>query len=259
MRLTSRDRSLFSSLALFGRLTTSQIARLLQMHLKVLQRRLRKLRQADYIRCIQLPNFGLGRGEYLWYLSGQGADFIGARFSKPRLTMHQTHQIDSNSLLIDVLKSFDDGEMACSALPEHFMRQASLAAIPDGSFLISAGGNSALFLLENDSGSEILSSLSLHDDMELKVITYSRMFEENEVGFFQRHFCKAGSLNRFRLLIVTTDARRLDAIARVAVEHDESGFVWITRRRSLRQNGIKGNIWQIPVTSEHGRCIVGRD
>lgn len=252
-RLTDRDLHILAMINKFGAMTTFQIAGLFNMHVKVCQRRLRKLAYSDYVRYVCIPSVK-GRNPHLFYFGGRSLQLLGLSSSKPRLTLQLSHQMKNTDVLIGIINSLKASRIQCHVLPEHVIRKALQDVIPDGAFMIEKDDRSALFLFENCAGTEIIRSASLHQDIESKIIRYTEMFEDNRVGFYEEYFqC---SFNRFRLLYVADGVKRLDAVSRVIAEHDRHGFVWMTTLSELKGNGICNGIWHVPAIGKPGQSII---
>ena len=66
MKLQDRDKQILKELFRFGCLTTHQIAQLFELNIKIAQRRLRILKNEDYVRKMSIPTKE-GRSPYLFY------------------------------------------------------------------------------------------------------------------------------------------------------------------------------------------------
>ncbi len=257
MRLVERDIELFKQLYLFGCMTTFQIARLFGMHIKICQRRLRKLKRVGYLESRPIPSTKPGKSQNLFYLGFEAASLLNTQAVKPRFTLQLSHQQKNTDLLIEIIHSFNESEIKCEILPEHLMRTANhgVEIIPDGSFMLEKDAKKALFLVENCAGTEIIISPTLNSDIETKIIKYADLFEDNNLEFYKEYF--GNSLNRFRLLYITNSKSRLSAISSIVIEHDKHGFIWLTTLPEFLKSGILGNIWQSPSLRKNNLSIIG--
>lgn len=254
MRLTERDTEILKAVHTFGFLTCLQIAVLFGMHLKVCQRRLRLLSKGGYLGRVPIPTVKAGRSPNLFYLGRQAEALLHVRSACPRLERKTSHAMKNADILIQVALSCRKQGLECGLLPEHTIRVAGLEVIPDGAFMLKRDGRSALFLLENCAGTEIVRSPTYNQDIETKIIRYTEIFEKNEIGFYKDYF-ECG-LRRFRLLYITNNSTRLRAISSVVLEHDIHGFVWLTTLGKLKK-GICANIWNVPAAERFNVPITG--
>ena len=257
MVITNRDINLFELLYLFQCLLTNQIAKLFGMNIKVCQRRLRILCNAGYLQKRLVPSNTPGASPLLYFLGINGASLLGVTISTPRFTRQLSHQQKNTDIMIDIFLAFQSlANFKIRLLPEHIIRTSNHhnGVIPDGSFILQKKDKSAMFFIENCSGSEIVFSPSYNEDIESKIIRYVEMFEKNNIAFYSYYFeCK---LNRFRLLYITNNESRLDSISKIISKHDSHGFIWICTLPKLLKNGVDDSIWFVPATGEINQRIV---
>jgi len=160
-------------------------------------------------------------------------------------------------ILIDIFLSFQEaGDIKFRLLPEHIIRTANKhnGTIPDGSFSLQKDKKSALFLIECCAGTEIMRSPTYNDDIESKIIRYIELFENNDIPFYSNYFeC---TFNRFRLLYITNNEKRLESISKIVAEHDKHGFILLTTMPKVLRYGVDGRIWFVPATGELNHKIV---
>ena len=256
MRITGRDIELFKAINDFQCLTKEQIAKLFAMNHKVCERRLRKLCSHGYLDKRPVPTTNPGKPPFLYY-PGQNTTAYGFPVSKrPRLTLQLSHQQKNTDIMIDFILQIKKEEIGYGVLPEHLIRTAEQEIIPDGAILLKRNNKTALLMLENCSGTEIIKSDSYHDDIENKIIRYSEMFENSTIRFYEDHF--ETKLERFRLLYITNNRYRLNSIAEVVKKYNEHGFFWMTTLGEFCSNGLKGKIWTIPgeIETQFNQAIV---
>ena len=258
MRLTERDLEIIRYVGAFGCMTSGQVAILFGMNIKVCQRLLRRLCRADYLRNLPMPTVKAGRCPNLFYLGSQGAFLLDAEVSKPRLTLKLSHQRRNTDLMISIIREFSDSGLKCEVLPESVFRSINPSAelIHDGVFALRRNGKSALFMLENCSGTESVKSPSFHEDIEVKMERYVELFEKPNIYLYENYFEQ--NFNRFRLLFITNNEQRKSLIGRLAMEHDKHGFIWITTLRDFQRHGVNAPIWAVPALDQYNRSILER-
>jgi hypothetical protein len=219
---------LFNALHAFQCLTKEDIHKLLfsECSKKNCERRLCKLAEASYLERLKIPNVNPGRAPFLYYL-GPKAEIYGFAGTKPRLTRQWTHQMKNSRLMIEFIISAREAGIDCEILPEHLIRASSQMIIPDGAILLKRESRSALFLIENCAGTEIIKSDSFHED---------EFYED----FFER------KLERFRVLYIANNQYRLNSIAEVAKRYNEHGFIWFATMNEFLRKGVAGKIWTVP-------------
>lgn len=258
MIIQTRDIRILEEVNRFGCLTTAQISALFCLHLKVSQRRLRKLLQKDYLRKVSVPTIKSGRSPYLFYLGSKGAELLDSAINKPRLTLSLSHQIKNSDILIRILLDLKDSCFECEVMPEHLIRMANSQAeiIQDGAFVLrdKESGKSCLFFLENCSGTIAVKSPTYNSDIESRFLSYVEVFTDNDIALFENFFCC--SFNRFRLLYITNNAQRLSALYRIISEHDKWGFIWLASLNDINKKGIAGNIWNVAAHNKSNLSIL---
>ena len=159
--------------------------------------------------------------------------------------------------MIDIFLSFQEAdEIKFRLLPERIIRSANQhnGTISDGSFSLQKDKKSALFFIENCSGTEILRSPTYNEDIESKIIRYVDLFENNDIPFYSNYFeC---TFNRFRLLYLTNNEKRIETISKIVAEHDKHGFILLTTLPTLQKHGVDASIWFVPATGEIEQKII---
>lgn len=255
VKVTYRDTDILKAVYTFGFLTSLQVSTLFEMHLKVCQKRLRILVKAGYLKTVPLPTVNAGRSPNLFYLGRQAEAMLDVRSACPRMERKTSHAMKNADILIQAALDCKAQEVECSLLPEHTIRVAGLEVIPDGAFMLKRGERRALFLLENCAGTEALKSQAFYHDIETKIIRYREIFEKNHVGFYENFF--ETELRRFRLLYIANNFTRLEAIIKLASEHDIHGFIWLTKLAELKK-GVLADIWSVPAAEEINVSIIGQ-
>jgi len=255
MILQNRDIEIMEYIAKFQCLTSSQVSKLFSMHLKICQKRLRKLTKADYLRRVNIPRISGGRCQNLFYLGNLGASVLRVTPSKPRFTLQLSHQNKNTDLMVEIITSFKSKEdTQCQVLPEHLIRASGQRLIPDGVFEVRKNNKTALFCLENDCGTEVVRSPTYSsDDIENKCLRYLEQFETNSIKLYERYF--AETFNRFRVLFICNDVRRLDAISNLLTD-EKFHFIWLTTISEFSKKTICGNIWYVPSLNKSNLSII---
>lgn len=257
MLITKRDIKIFELLYLFQCLQVNQIAKLFRMNLKNTQRRLRMLYASGYLQKRIVPSTSPGASFLIYYLGINGASLLCVPISTPRFTRQLSHQQKNTDIMIDIFLSFQEADdIKFRLLPEHIIRTANQhnGIIPDGSFSLMRDEKSALFLIENCSGTEIVRSPTYNEDIESKICRYVDIFENNTIEFYSNYFeCK---FNRFRLLYITNSEKRLETISKIVAEHDTHGFILLTTLPKLKKHGVDSSIWFVPATGELNHKIL---
>ena len=255
MILQKRDIEIMEYSNKFQCLSSLQIARLFSMHLKVCQKRLRILVEADYLESVNIPRTHGGICQKLFYLGKQGATLLNATPSKPRFTLQLTHQNKTTDLMIDIIVSIKRKEdIQCEVMSEHEIRISGHINIPDGVLKVRRRDKTALFCLENDCGTEVVRSTSCNwEDIENKCLRYLEQFEANQVNLYENYFTE--KFNRFRVLFVCSDNCRLNAISNLLTD-EKFHFIWLTTINAFNREGICGNIWNVPSLNESNQSII---
>jgi hypothetical protein len=225
------------------------------LHLKVCQKRLRILVKADYLRSVNVPRVSGGRCQKLFYLGNQGASLLGVSLSKPRFTLQLSHQNKNSEHLVNVITSFKNKEdIQCEVMPEHMIRVYGERIIPDGVFMLRKNDRTALFCIENDCGTEVIKSPTYSsDDIENKCLRYLEQFESNNVKLYESYLTE--TFNRFRVLLICTNIRRLDTISNLLAD-EKFHFIWLTTISEFNKQGICGGIWNVPSLNESNLSII---
>lgn len=256
MNLQERDINLLAYIHKFQCLTTPQISKLFGWNIKAVQRRLRILCAGGFLNKMAIPTVASGKPPYLFYLGDTGATFLHVAPSKPKLTLKLSHQQKNSDLLIDVILSFKSLNIQCAIIPEHLIRttKQQKSIIPDGGFMLKREDKTALFLLENCGGTEILSSPTSNMDIESKITRYKDVFQNNAIELFSNYF--NSDFTRFRVLFLANSVKRLDSVSKLVIKNDDHGFIWLSTLSDFKKKGVCGNIYYIPATNKFEQSII---
>jgi hypothetical protein len=254
MILTERDCLIFQSLYDYRYLSASQLLKLHFASQQTLNRRIRILSGGGYLYDFKLA----GTNERLIGLTKTGASVVAERLGSPLEELSWSaqrpqdyyflkHFLMINDLRISLVDSCRrHGVKLIGFLPEYYGKETSkgrqkyirdsvrdcgepLTHTPDGAFVIQKNGTPALFFLEADRGTEVLSNPRRG---YLKMLRfYLNYLLANTYQRYARHFDV--ELNLFRVLIVTTTHHRatnmLNNGCAYPFQPDRSkGFIWLT-------------------------------
>lgn len=269
-QVTERDLVLLRDLWLFRYLSSAQVSRLHFGHMKVAQRRLRKLFGLALVtRFRQGPASTFGDRRWIYGISRAGARAISSGlgdgdepFMPPSRCPSGFAYLDHHEMLSDfriwLREACGDRrrDFSCRFVPAfeevrdkgRRRRRIALdsaeghgAYIPDGVFSLDhKDGRSALFVLEIDRGTEPLRRES-GTSITQKLEAFSVAFDEGLTRYgdlFDRTF-RGG-----RLLWVVPDRPRLESILRLAEGNDLDQVVWAAERSHFESAGdLRASIW----------------
>jgi len=258
--LTGRDVELVLSLYKYRYLKTSQIQQLLFPSLQTTNRRLRSLTQQKMVKHFTVPYVP----ERIYYLSSPGtqlvADHLGTSVNELLWSRHThapkdyyftKHFLALNQFRIDVTLAADDSAPELLGfIPEYFGTKhltgrvtkhiqdfafdmynpkETITHTPDAVFALAKQTKPALFFLEIDRGTEVLTNAQRGF---LKMVRYYLSYgQQRKFKSYQQEF-NCSQLKTFRLLIVTTSEQRLDNMRQAASQFfsttDALRWFWVT-------------------------------
>jgi len=277
-RLMERDVQVLLDVYKHRYLSVSQIATLNFPSVQTARRRLRILTVNRYLKSFTAP----GIEEFLYYLNGEGAAVVASHLGvslddlkwvkgarAPKDYYFLKHFLKANDFRITLTKACASSGLGIELLgyiPEYYgertdrgvtvkyirdfvcdMRSKAklIHHTPDGVFALGKEGSSALFFLEVDRGTEVLTDpekgflkclqFYLNYWIDGKYQRYSEDFECNFKGF--------------RALIVTTSQERIANMRHAAMDAyvdqpQVKRFIWITTDDRLSAESIFEPIWQ---------------
>lgn len=270
--LTDRDVEVLGSIAEHRYLTVPQLERLHFASAQTARRRLRLLAQAEVLKLIEVA----GMADRVATLTSAGAEMVanksgiaaeaGGRPQNPLFLQHHLAGVEFRIRLTEGCAKRGDLKLA-GFLPEHLTRatrsgqpqkyirdevppvggEPLMAHTPDGVFGLERGGQVALFFLEVDRGTEVLSS---SDHGVGKIVRFYLRYLVS--GRFQRYrtdFGASTDFRAFRALLVTTSAERLENIrqrcGRVAFDPPAAKrFVWLAASDLLTDGDPLQHKWR---------------
>ncbi len=274
--LTDRDTKVLLDLYTHRFLTIPQLRRIHFVSDQTAFRRIRQLRQIGLIDCFQVPNIP----ESIHRLTCKGlqivAESLGAErealkwndaSTKPTNNYFMRHFLAINDFRISLRAECQKlGIRLCGFIPDYIgertdrggmikyvkdvicdkrAERQEISHTPDGAFALEREAKVALFFLEIDLGTEVVS------DENKGVLKMLRFYTQYLLdGKYQRYARDFGveTFKGFRSLIVTSSQARLSniraAAAKLNVERKSLRFQWIATQKVLSQSGFFGKVWQ---------------
>lgn len=242
--LTQRDINVLSALARYYVLSRAQIQSLCfapdesgGANARVTRRRLQALVSESYIHRLRtyIYNPALGTPAPVYYPAKKGCEFLAVHTGDDRyyatptrppqaeLALHWLAVSETHILLDQAIARQQDVELAgwlneydqvnpAAKTPEEkyriytlIRRQPRLVCAPDAAFLLSAFGHRKVYYLEQDRATSGVRQIAAS-----KTLGYAAIAEQ---GLHRKHFPEA-TVPTFSVLMITTDARRRDALCR---------------------------------------------
>jgi len=264
--LSPRELGLLSAIAEYRVLNISQLSFLLSSSQQMTRRKVGELSKVALIEVTRQPLGGsAGRPENVVYLRADGVQTLKEQGAlDPSISTDLFTKIDLRTLGHQLLTNWFRINLSIlsrfqSVLTVSFLSPARDGAwyvtansgsdsvanvIPDGIFAISEAnhGNTLLFFLEVDMGTETLSSGNPQTkDIRKKIISYQHMFTDNRYKKLEGPL--GGTFNGFRILFLAPSRKRLDQLCHLVAAMPNTGFVWLTDSDSLFQRGTSATIW----------------
>jgi len=287
-QVTERDIKLILDVYKHRYLSTSQIVQLHFPSRQTANRRLRALLEEGYLKGYKAPSID----DRIFHLTPKGAEIVASTLGVPPDALHfrriadaakdyyfLKHFLALNEFRIALtlgLKATDALNLL-GFIPEYYGEKTDKGGVvkyirdfvcdikdpeqrinftPDGVFALEKDGNAALFFLEIDRGTEILSN---PDKGVLKAVYfYYNYFISGKYQRYTEDF-KCQPFRGFRVLFVTTTETRLSNM-QAAVSRErfkETRFVWLTTADKIQPETILTNIWQSLDPSDANRYRIG--
>ncbi len=276
--LTERDHELLVSVFKYRYLSTSQLQALHFPSNRTATRRIRVLAQGGYLTTFK----GLGVEEQLVALSEKGAravaEYLLVPFpelgwttnrQEPKDYLFLKHFLAASNFRIALTKACGGREdlQLLGFIPEHlgektpkgwvqkYIRdvvsdvappRAKIVHTPDGVFALARAGKTALFFLEIDRGTEVLTDA---ESGFLKTIRfYLNYLVSSGYQRYQQDFRVADPFKAFRVLVLTTSPRRLQNMrtlcGNTAFEPAHAKrFIWLSCEGELSTDTILSHAW----------------
>ncbi len=275
-KLTSRDVSLVLDVYKYRYLNVDQVKSLHFPSKRTAYHRLQVLTAGGFLKAFTVPNVP-GR---IYYLDKAGAEIVAGelqvdvedlqwyRYNKmPKDYYFLRHFLAINDFRILMTQACEASPITLKGfIPEYFGEKTTEGNVkkyirdrvcdvtnhayehshtPDGVFALEKDGKPALFFLEIDRGTEVIS-----DPQKgfLKcVLFYLNYWTEGKFSRYGVDF-HCPPFEAFRVLIITTSGERIKNIRQAVTAlpfPDDSikRFFWITTEARIRRDGIFANIW----------------
>lgn len=288
-KFTKRDSVLLVDLYKHRFLTIEQVQRLHFPSMQTTYRRVRLLKAAGYVSAFTVANID----ESIFMVSSQGmqavAEALGVERNqlkwketkaKPRDYYFMRHFLAINDFRITLTQACEaSGIRLLGFIPDYYgeksdkgaatkyirdvicdiaNEQQEVSHTPDGVFALERNGKQALFFLEIDRGTEVVS------DPDKGVLKSVRFYANYLLeGKYQRYVKDFGvqEFKGFRSLYVTTTNTRLANIRRAAgalpVLAKAKRFNWITTHDKLTQSTMFTPIWLSIDPTDDSRYQIG--
>lgn len=275
--LTERDSNLILDVFRYKYLSVSQIQRLHFPSLQVTYRRLRALTGLGFLKGFLAPSIE----QHLYYLGGQGAKWVAAQLNieVSQLGFNRTTRPPENGLFIKHLLGMNDFRIALSLacqnsvfslrgfIPEYVGEKAlegnnvkkyirdvvsdvanpntQISHTPDAVFCLERNSKQALFFLEIDRGTEVVSNPQ--KGVLKSVDFYSSYLVSGQYQRYQDDF-QCPPLKAFRVLYVTSSEERISNIQRAATQFLDDQRVLklllLTEQKNVTPATLLTSIWR---------------
>ena len=293
-QLTERDVETVVSVYKYRYLATSQIQR---MHFpsspQMAYRRLRVLSGHGFLEPFTTP----GIEERVFHLGQKGAELVASHLDLPLPQLLWTkpvrtpkdyyflrHFLQLNDFRIILTQTCDRSEdiQLLGFIPEYLGQKTAQGGVrkyirdvvcdvqdisqklhhtPDGVFALQKEGKPALFFVEIDRGTEVLTN---EDKGFLKAIRFYLSYLVDEEQPFQRYQPDFGcaSFQAFRVLFVTTAEKRVENMRQAVSElrfhrPQAKRFIWVTAFEQVTPEAVFGDIWRSTDGTDKRRYRIG--
>jgi Replication-relaxation len=287
--LTERDSNLILDVHKYKYLTPSQIQQLHFPSQQTAYRRLRALTGLGYLRNFLAPNVP----EHLYYLGKQGAAWVASvlNVDVADLGFNRSTRPPENPLFIRHFLGINNFRIALSLacqnsalnlvgfIPEYVGEKAlegnlkkyirdvicdardpstKISHTPDAVFCLEKNNSHALFFLEVDRGTEVISNPEKGVLKSLKF--YIKYLESGQFQRYQEDF-QCQPLKVFRVLYVTSSETRIQNIRKAATEFLEEKralkLLWFTEQKNITQDRLLTPIWQSADAGDNNLYRIG--
>jgi protein involved in plasmid replication-relaxation len=282
-QLTSRDIAILQDVYAYRYLTTSQLKRLHFPSEKTAWRRLQILSELGFIKPFTSPAIP----ERIFYLNKKGAEIISVELQVPleelswnRLTRQPKdyyflrHFLAINDFRILITQACEKSSLISllGFIPEYMGEQTkdgyvkklirdkvnNLSHTPDAVFSLEKEGKPALFFLEIDRGTEIVSD---PEKGLLKAVVFYLHYWKSQHWHQYKAFLR-GDFKTFRTLIVTTSKQRVQHLREATSNYSfydsrAKRFLWATTEKEITLDWIFEPIWQSMDVNDPTRYKIG--
>jgi hypothetical protein len=275
-KLTARDVSIILDVYKYRYLSVSQVERLYFPSKRTAWRRLQALTILKYLKAFSVPHIP----ERIYYLDKAGAEIVASEMQvtvadlqwypytrAPKDYYFLRHFLAINDFRILVALACQDSQIRLLGfIPEYVgekTRQGNVkkyirdrvcdvtneayyhSHTPDGVFALEKDGKPALFFLEIDRGTEIISD---PEKGFLKcIVFYLNYWTEKKFARYAEDF-NSPPFQTFHVLFITTSGERIKhiraAVTALPYPNDSiKRFFWITTEARIHRDGVFGTIW----------------
>ena len=274
--LTERDHALINDVYKYRYLSVSQIEKLYFPSKRTAYRRLSVLGDGGYLQNFTVPNIP----ERIYCLNRKGAELVAlslgvtigelhwsATTRAPKDYYFLRHFLEVNDFRIVLTSGCREASIdLVGYIPEYFGTRTvqgglkkyikdvvcdiqtptyEISHTPDAVFALAKTGKPALFFLEIDRGTEVVS------DAEKGVLKSFRFYINcllsEQYHRYEKDF-RTEPFKGFRALIVTTSSERLvnmqNACSKLDVQAKAKQFIWLTTKENIRNELIFAKIWK---------------
>ena len=278
-RLMERDIQVILDVYKYRYLSVSQIMALRFQSMQTARRRLRMLTGSGHLQGFTAP----GIQEHIYHLASEGVKTVASHLELPVGSLKWgkdtkapkdyyflKHFLKSNDFRIMLTKACEvsgSGIKLLGYIPEYYGEKTNRGGVvkyirdfvcdvhdqsklihhtPDGVFALEKNGNSALFFLEMDRGTE---ALTVPEKGFLKCFQfYLNYWMGDKYQRYAEDF-NCEPFKAFRALFITTSRTRVDNMRQAATSvHIDppvvKKFIWLTTDGKLNQGSVFQRIWQ---------------
>lgn len=290
-KFTERDSQLLVDLYKHRFLTAKQVQRLYFPSMQTAYRRLRLLQAARHVASFTAANID----ESIFMVSPVGLQAVAEALgidreqlkwsetkAKPRDYYFMRHFLAINDFRITLkLACENSGIRLLGFIPDYYGEKSDKGVItkyirdvicdvsadrrevshtPDGVFALERDGKHALFFLEIDRGTEVISDAS--KGLSKAMTFYAEYLLSGKYQRYASDFA-VGQFKGFRTLFVTSSSDRIENIRHAAsalpVSDKAKQFCWLTTFDQVESKGLLQSIWKSSLLSDHTNySLLGR-
>lgn len=289
--LTNRDSKILIDIYRYRYLSISQIKELYFPSLQTTYRRLRALSKLGMLKGYRAPSIP----DSIYYLDSKGAEVVAQalQVTVEDLGWHRTSRAPKDYYFLQHFLEVNDFRIALTLgcprvglslvgfIPEYLTektpqgelkkyikdivcninnQEEAISHTPDAVFALGKNQSAALFFLEVDRGTEVISD-------EYKGVLKMFKFYLNYLtsGSYQRYQTdfNCNSFRLFRTLFVTTSATRIANIREVVSNfpfpfaEKAKKLIWLTEQKNINPTTIFQEIWQTADAEDNNRYRIG--
>jgi hypothetical protein len=271
LQLTDRDGEILKAVSEYRYLSVEQVQRLFFPSKQTTARRVRLLERAGFVSTFSAPGVQermvmLGRKGVALLPSADGFQRTGSR--EPKDYLFLKHFLAITDFRLNLTESVERQEVVhlLGFIPEYRSSRGAdgkllkyisdtvplgrpgetLTHTPDGVFALERDESAALFALEVDRGTEVISTPRL--GIFRLVEFYLRLLTGEGYQRYQQDFGCQLPFKGFRALLVTTSEERLKNIREVAERipfepRHAKRFIWISTFQRIAERGVLNTVW----------------